>query len=130
MQKLIIYIVSGIIGCVSTGAVTIVVAARLLASASLVELAQADVINTITAILPSTVVVGALTGIAARNQRVNGFLVALGASLGWLAGTLALFALAQNNSLPGSYANLLQMVTAWIVGVFVLMLADRAMRAT
>jgi hypothetical protein len=130
MRKLIIYIVSGIFGCVSTGAVSIVIAARLLASASLVNLAQADVINTIVAMLPSTVVVGALTGIAARNQRVNGFLVALGTSLGWLVGTLALFALAQNKSIPGSYGNLLQMLTGWIVGVLALMLADRAMRAT
>src|SRR6476469_3890723 len=120
MRKLISYIGSGIIGCVSTGAVSIVIAARLLAAASLVNLAQADVINTITAILPSTVVVGALTGIAARNQRVNGFLVALGASLGWLAGTLALFALAQNNSLPGSYANPLHMLTGWMVAVLAL----------
>ena len=129
MRKLIIFIVSGIIGCVSAGAVSIVITAWLLASAGLVDLAQADVINTITAILPSTVVVGALTGIAARNQRVNGFLVALGASLGWLAGTLALLALAQSNSLPGSYGNLLLILIGWIVAVSALMLVDRAMRA-
>ena len=33
-------------------------------------------------------------------------------------------------TLPGSYANPLQMVTGWIVAVLALMLADRAMHAT
>ena len=73
--------------------------------------------------------VGAVPGVGVRNQRVNACVVGLGASLGWLAGTFAVFALVPQFDMLGPFSSVMQFVTGWIVAVIALMLADKVVSA-